>query len=72
LSVAFGLIGEAFGPQVITNVVRDSEAQQQAGRVKFMDDLRRDKVQLVDDLEDIAAVVTAFTEMGGIDQVRVS
>jgi hypothetical protein len=29
-------------------------------------------VQLVDDLEDIAAVVTAFTEMGGIDQVRVS
>jgi hypothetical protein len=29
-------------------------------------------VQLVDDLEDIAAVVTAFTEKGGIDQVRVS
>lgn len=57
-------------PQVITNVVRDSEAQQQAGRVRFMDELRRDKAKLVDDLEDIATVVTSFTELGEIEAVE--
>ncbi|KAK3261161.1 hypothetical protein CYMTET_29916, partial [Cymbomonas tetramitiformis] len=60
----------AYWPQIMTTVVRESEQRQQQGRVRFMDELRRDQSQLFDDIEAIGQMVDQFAEYGDVDAVE--